>query len=69
MLTYFPRTVAANVYIRYKQMTEVLNLLSANKGDKRVNKVSLGIGFISAFGLTVVANFQVGTMRHFRSFS
>ncbi|BFZ15590.1 hypothetical protein BsWGS_18629 [Bradybaena similaris] len=55
--------MAANVYIRYKQMTEVLNLLSASKGDKRVNKVSLGIGFISAFGLTVVANFQTVDMR------
>ncbi|GFS03903.1 RNA-directed DNA polymerase from mobile element jockey-like [Elysia marginata] len=58
-LSYHHLLVAANIYIRYLQMSKVLDLLSGTRRDRAVNKLSLVLGWISAFGLTMVANFQV----------
>ncbi|GFO31113.1 DNA damage-regulated autophagy modulator protein 2 [Plakobranchus ocellatus] len=55
--------MAANVYIRYLQMSEVLDQLKGARRDIMVNKASLILGWISAFGLTMVANFQTVEMR------
>lgn len=55
--------LAANIYIRYLQMSKVLDLLNATRSHRAVNKVSLVLGWISAFGLTMVANFQTVEMR------
>ncbi|GFS24066.1 DNA damage-regulated autophagy modulator protein 2 [Elysia marginata] len=56
--------LAANVYIRYLQMSEVLHRLVATWGYRTTNKASLGVGLISAFGFTMVANFQTVEMRY-----
>ena len=47
------------MYIRYKQMSEVLKLINARRYDVIINTVALVLGLVSAFGLTMVANFQV----------
>ncbi|RUS81929.1 hypothetical protein EGW08_010315 [Elysia chlorotica] len=44
-------------------MSEVIDLLNGQRCVKCVNRASLGLGWISAFGLTMVANFQTGEMR------
>ena len=50
--------VAIMMYVRYRQ---VAVYLSSQKTvhPERVNKASLAIGFLSVFGMTLVANFQV----------
>ncbi|GFO20957.1 DNA damage-regulated autophagy modulator protein 2 [Plakobranchus ocellatus] len=55
--------LGANIYIRYLQMAEVLGLLNASSGVRRANRVSLILGWLSAFGLTMVANFQTVEMK------
>ncbi|KAK3706446.1 hypothetical protein RRG08_048014 [Elysia crispata] len=55
--------LAANIYIRYLQMSTVLDLLNGARRDRGINKCSLVLGWISAFGLTMVANFQTVEMR------
>ncbi|GFR58256.1 DNA damage-regulated autophagy modulator protein 2 [Elysia marginata] len=55
--------LAANIYIRYLQMSEVIDLLNGQKQTKCLNRFSLALGWISAFGLTMVANFQTVEMR------
>ncbi|XP_059139521.1 DNA damage-regulated autophagy modulator protein 2-like isoform X2 [Physella acuta] len=50
--------LGVNVYIRYIQMIQLLKLLGAKRKHENINKASLVLGFISAFGLTIVANFQ-----------
>ncbi|XP_059139518.1 DNA damage-regulated autophagy modulator protein 2-like isoform X1 [Physella acuta] len=55
--------LGVNVYIRYIQMIQLLKLLGAKRKHENINKASLVLGFISAFGLTIVANFQTIVMR------
>ncbi|RUS69370.1 hypothetical protein EGW08_022867 [Elysia chlorotica] len=55
--------LAANIYIRYLQMSKVLDLLNGARADRAINKGSLVLGWVSAFGLTMVANFQTVEMR------
>ncbi|CAL1534737.1 unnamed protein product [Lymnaea stagnalis] len=50
--------LAANVYIKYKQTVQAFQLFKAVHRDELINKISLIIGLISAFGLSIVANFQ-----------
>ncbi|KAK3793805.1 hypothetical protein RRG08_061936 [Elysia crispata] len=55
--------LAANIYIRYLQMSEVIDLLNGQRRVKCMNRLSLILGCLSAFGLTMVANFQTVEMR------
>lgn len=50
----------ATVYVRYKQV----EALTADEGARlsRLNLVGLVLGFISSFGMCVVANFQKTTL-------
>jgi len=51
-------SVAIMMYVRYRQVAEYLT--SKNYvHSPRVNKAALIIGLLCAFGLTLVANFQV----------
>lgn len=50
--------LAANVYIKYKQTVQAFHLFKAVRRDELINQISFVIGLISAFGLSVVANFQ-----------
>ena len=54
-------SVAIVMYIRYRQVAEYLTVLTTTNSvhPARVNKASLVIGLVTAFGLTLVANFQV----------
>ena len=45
-------TVGLNMYVRYRQLEEQHDV-------RRLNRVSFVLGVISAFGISVVANFQV----------
>ena len=45
-------TVGMNMYVRYRQLEEQHDV-------RRLNRVSFVLGVISAFGISVVANFQV----------
>ncbi|KAK3706461.1 hypothetical protein RRG08_048029 [Elysia crispata] len=51
------------IYIRYLQMAKDLSLIEATWTYKTVNKVSLGVGWVSAFGFSMVANFETVEMR------
>jgi len=51
-------SVAIAMYVRYRQVAEYLTS-SESVHPVRVNKASLAIGLIGAFGMTIVANFQV----------
>ncbi|KAK3706459.1 hypothetical protein RRG08_048027 [Elysia crispata] len=51
------------IYIRYLQMAKDLSLIEATWTYKTVNKVSLGVGWVSAFGFSMVANFETVKMR------
>jgi len=46
------------MYVRYRQVAEYLST-AKSVHPTRINKASLVIGLIDAFGLTLVANFQV----------
>lgn len=50
--------LVVNVGVRLLQMKAVLLHLKADRRDHRINKASAIIGVLSAFGLTLVANFQ-----------
>lgn len=54
------RAGMATVYVRYKQV----EALTADEGARlsRLNLVGLVLGFISSFGMCVVANFQKTTL-------
>ncbi|CAG5120866.1 unnamed protein product [Candidula unifasciata] len=55
---------AANMYIKYLQVKAViLTTTSDRPRDRRLNIASLVVGFTSAVGMTVVANFQTRVMR------
>ena len=56
--------VAILTYVRYRQVTEYLSAVQSPH-PRRVNKASLIIGFVSAFGATLVANFQVRVQIHY----
>ena len=46
------------MYVRYRQVAEYLTT-NNSVHSPRVNKASLVIGLLAAFGMTLVANFQV----------
>jgi len=51
--------VAIMMYVRYRQVAVYLSSSQKTVHPERVNKASLAIGFLSVFGMTLVANFQV----------
>ena len=51
-------SVAIMVYVRYRQVAEYLTTTDSVHSP-RVNIASLVIGLLAAFGMTLVANFQV----------
>ena len=51
-------SVAMMMYVRYRQVAEYLTTTNSVH-PPRVNKASLIIGLLGAFGMTLVANFQV----------
>jgi len=51
-------TVGLNIYVRYKQIEHHLSHHN-NIKLQRANHVSLYIGLIAAFGMSMVGNFQV----------
>ena len=51
--------VAIMMYVRYRQVAVYLSSSQKTVHPERVNKVSLAIGLLSVFGMTLVANFQV----------
>lgn len=50
--------VAIMMYVRYRQVAVYLSSSQKTVHPERVNKASLAIGFLSVFGMTLVANFQ-----------
>lgn len=46
------------VYLRYRQIAELYRSHSARSNVNRANKASVIVGFISAAGMSLVANFQ-----------
>lgn len=53
-------SVAGNVFIRYLQMKEVFSKHNtADPSHRRLNIACLVVGFLSALGFSMVANFQV----------
>jgi len=57
----YTHTVAITMYVRYHQLAAHLTTVESPHPE-RVNKVALGIGLTAAFGMTLVANFQVGQL-------
>ena len=53
--------VAANAYVRYKQIENCYPQLSSQRGPK-LNMAALILGLLSAFGVSIVANFQVNIL-------
>ncbi|KAK6972574.1 DNA damage-regulated autophagy modulator protein 1 [Biomphalaria glabrata] len=50
--------LAANIYIKYLEMKVAYRRINTVSRDRILNKIALITGFISAFGLSMVANFQ-----------
>jgi hypothetical protein len=55
--------LAANVYVKFLQMGVFLKQNNAPSRHYRINRIAEAFGFASAFGLTVVANFQTRDMQ------
>ncbi|XP_071104367.1 DNA damage-regulated autophagy modulator protein 1-like isoform X2 [Haliotis cracherodii] len=56
--------LAGNVFIRYLQMKEVFSKHNtADPSHRRLNIACLVVGFLSALGFSMVANFQTQVMR------
>ena len=56
-------SVAIMMYLRYRQVAEYLTTTDSVH-HARANKVSLIVGLLAAFGMTIVANFQVCACKH-----
>ena len=54
---FFPRLVLLIYYTRYLHLKELIP--NENKGLLMANRISVVIGFLSSFGITIVGNFQV----------
>ena len=53
-----PHAVFLTVYIRYRQLLEIYGNHSSQSLVIRANKFSLGVGCVSALGMSLAANFQ-----------
>jgi hypothetical protein len=55
-MTFFP--VVLVIYIRYRQINEYYRSYALSSAVVKHNKIALWTGFLSCFGLSLVANFQ-----------
>jgi hypothetical protein len=60
------RTVGITMYVRYCQVHE--HLADSQRRLQHANKAALALGLMAAFGVSLVANFQVCSFFSFFSF-
>lgn len=50
--------MAIAVYVRYREIQEIDRTTENNERVENLNKKSIWLGFVAAFGVSIVGNFQ-----------